>query len=102
MNYIYYVEIKHTPKYKNGAYRKSYVPFTARSPENALRQAAQYCVDKGISAVGFDATWEGIPASNKARFRWIQERRLAKEQAKLEQTQRLIDYNSDDAFADSV
>ena len=99
MNYIFYVEIKHRPKYKTGAYRRVYVPFTARSPINALRQAAKYCVDKGIEAVGFDSTWEGIPSTPKGRFKWMKERRLAEQNAKDQAIQNYIDFKPEDYLA---
>ena len=76
------------------------MPFIARSPVNALRQAAKYCTDNNITAVGFDATWEGIPVSAKARFKWMQERRLAKEQEQSNAVDALMNYDPSAAFTD--
>lgn len=75
MLFIYYIEIKHIPKFKNGAFRRLYLSCKARKPSNAIRQAMQYCKETGIEAISFETTEEGIPASRKDRFKWMQKLR---------------------------
>jgi len=94
MFYRYYIEIKHTPKYKNGAFRKTVLPFTARTPINALRQAVKHCKDEGIEAVGFDVAPEGIPENRRARHKWLKERQALGTQAIDE----IINYDPDKAL----
>lgn len=76
------------------------MPFTARTPTNALRQAVKYCKDNDIEAVGFDVAPEGIPENRRTRYKWLKERCLAKEAVRLNQTQQYVDYDASEAFKD--
>lgn len=99
MLYRFYIEIKHTPKYKNGAFRKAVIPFTARTPVNALRQAVKYCKDNDVEAVGFDVTPEGIPKSRRIRHKWLKERRALKAGARQTEIDEIVAYDPSEALA---
>lgn len=70
MLHQYALCIKHKPKYKNGAYRRAYEKFTARSPMGAILQACDYCGEKNIRLVEIEIV-KALPVNKEAEFKWL-------------------------------
>jgi hypothetical protein len=66
----YLIEIKHKPKYKNGAYRKKYVSYQAQNQRNAMLKAVTHCEKNDLNIVGFDVV-KGAPASCENAFAYF-------------------------------
>ena len=97
MLYRYLIEIRHTPQHSNGAYRRHYQPFNARTPENALVQAIKFCKKNAIDCVGFDVAKE-FPVNRRERFKLLKQRRLDREQAQAKLTKQLMEYDPSKAL----
>jgi hypothetical protein len=67
------IEIKHKPKYKNGAYRKKYVSYKAQNMCNAMLKAVAYCQKNSIEVIGYDVV-KPFPAGSKAMFNYLKEK----------------------------
>ena len=70
MLYQYAICIKHKPKYKNGAYRRTYEKFTARTVRGALLQACEYCGENNIKLAELEIV-KALPVNKEAEFNWL-------------------------------
>ncbi len=94
----YVIEIKHTPKYKNGAFRKSYVPLDATTSHGALQRALRSFVDEHKASketpeiFSIEVAKGPFPKSKRQRFKLYAEAK--KPVVSDEELKRIVDERS--------
>ncbi len=72
MRYKYIAEIKHTPKYKNGAFRKKYVECEATDVRGVMLKVIDYCEALNLSLAKCDVV-KANPTALNSQFQYFQQ-----------------------------